>query len=105
MQIAQEGPNDVHLEVQSDGEGLLVLRDVHAPGWVAYVDGERKPVLRADNTFRAVRVPPGSSTVIFSYEPVVRRFWWVALILGLGVLAVVSSLVRYTTWADQRSNV
>jgi hypothetical protein len=50
-------------------QAILVLTDAYFPGWVARIDGQRTPILRANYLFRAVIVPPGGHQVTFSYEP------------------------------------
>ena len=52
-----------------DARSLLVLTDVHYPGWKATVDGEPAQIERVDYLLRGVRVPAGSHRVEFSYEP------------------------------------
>ena len=42
---------------------------VRAPGWRVTVDGEERPLLRANYLFRAVAVEPGQHTVEFRYAP------------------------------------
>ncbi len=59
----------VESEVFTSQAGFLVFTDTWYPGWKAYVDGNKTPIMRANYTFRAIRVPAGSHTVRFSYEP------------------------------------
>ena len=49
--------------------GYLVLADTYYPGWRAEVDGTQAPIVRANLTGRAVRLPPGRHQVKFVYEP------------------------------------
>ena len=72
------GLNRVELSVTADEDGFLVLSDVYYPGWRATVDGESTSVLRANYTFRAVRVPAGAHRVAMAFAP---STWYV----GLGV--------------------
>jgi hypothetical protein len=60
----------VDIEVESTRGGYVVLNDVWHPWWVARVDGERVPLLRANVLFRAVRVSPGRHTVTVTFEPI-----------------------------------
>ncbi len=69
------------VSVAAEGPGYLLLTDAYYPGWVARVDGQRVPILRADIMFRAVPLGPGAHTIEFSYEPL-------SLKLGLAVSGV-----------------
>jgi uncharacterized membrane protein YfhO len=48
---------------------MLILTDVLSPGWNATVEGRTTAIVAADEAFRAVAVPAGSSLVVFSYAP------------------------------------
>ena len=68
--IAEGGdPGRVAVLVDAPEGGWLVLADAWYPGWVAEIDGQQVPSYPADGAFRAVWVPRGSSTVVWSYEP------------------------------------
>ena len=67
---------------------LLVLTDVHFPGWKATVDGRTAPIERVDYLLRGVVVPPGAHRVEFTYEPTsFRAGWIISLLAALAVLA------------------
>jgi hypothetical protein len=61
--------NAVALSVTTDRPGLLVLHDLHYPGWEATVDGKATPVLRANLLFRGIEVPAGEHRVEFRFRP------------------------------------
>jgi hypothetical protein len=63
------GKTRVSCLVETTTPGYLVLLDSYYPGWIAYVDGEKTDILRANYTFRAVRLPTGRHTVEFRYRP------------------------------------
>ena len=72
---------------------LLVLTDVHYPGWQATLDGRSVPIERVDYLLRGVRVPPGTHRVEFRYEPLSFRIGWIisiAATIGLSAVALVS---------------
>ena len=69
VRIVSYRRNSVTLEVESSAHGVLVLHDIYYPGWEASVDGERRPVLRANLLFRGVEVPAGKHRVEFAFRP------------------------------------
>ncbi|MBQ7251558.1 MAG: hypothetical protein IJS32_03040 [Kiritimatiellae bacterium] len=54
--------------VLASDAAYLRLADAWDPGWKAWVDGERKPVLRADYLFSAIRLEPGEHVVVFRHD-------------------------------------
>ena len=73
---------------------MVVLNDVHFPGWKAKVDGRDAPVERVDYVLRGVRVGAGMHTVEFRYEPLSWRIGWITTLVALAglVAAVVAGL-------------
>jgi len=82
---------------------LLVLADQWYPGWVARVDGRPTPIYRANYVVRAIPVPAGDHTIIFSYAPASYRLGraisLLSLLVGLG-LAVVLLVNRRRARSD-----
>jgi uncharacterized membrane protein YfhO len=58
------------------------------PGWVASMDGAKSEVLRANYTFHAVHIPPGTHDVHMVYKP---RPWFVGLGITLATLAALAA--------------
>ena len=67
--LAEDSPERVVAELTTGRSGLLVVTDLHYPGWIAEEGGRRLPILRADGWFRAVALPAGTHTVVFRYRP------------------------------------
>lgn len=86
--VARRGGNasEERFEVEADGDSYLVSRASFARGWVARVDGEDAPVLRANGKHRAVPVPAGRHEVVLRYEPP-----WLGLGFALNALALLAS--------------
>jgi hypothetical protein len=61
--------NAVVIEVETDRPGVVVLHDIFYPGWEVTVDGERRPVLRANLLFRGVEVSAGRHRIAFEFRP------------------------------------
>lgn len=47
---------------------ILLFTDAFYPGWRAFVDGEAVPIMRANDAFKAIEVPPGTHDVRFQYH-------------------------------------
>ena len=69
VRIRNYGTTEVLLEADAPRGGFLVLNDVWQPWWQVEIDGRPAELLRANVLFRAVRVPPGRSTVRFVFRP------------------------------------
>jgi hypothetical protein len=85
-------PERVEAQADATKRSLLVLTDVHFPGWKATVDGKSVPIERVDYLLRGVVVPPGKHTVVFSYEPASFRAGWIIAVLGL-IAALAAAVV------------
>jgi hypothetical protein len=63
------GDHQVEIETDAPGRRLLVLTDVHYPGWAVSIDGQPATLSRANFAFRAVPVPAGRHRIVFAYRP------------------------------------
>jgi hypothetical protein len=84
-------PDRVVARSRADRRSLLVLSDLHYPGWKVSVDGRDAPLERVDYLLRGVMVPAGTHRVEFRYEPASWRAGWIISVLAL--LAVAGALV------------
>lgn len=57
------------IEAETETAALLRVALVYDANWLAYVNGVRVPLLRADIAFSAVPIPAGKSTIEFIYQP------------------------------------
>lgn len=60
--------NSVIVSTHSDKPMLLYLSDSYWPDFVCFVDGVKVPILEANFAYRAVTLPAGSHTVLFTYD-------------------------------------
>lgn len=91
------GATETRWTVTTTAPGWLVTTDAYYPGWNAYLDGRRVPLLRANLAFRAVEVPAGTHEIHHRYEPVSVRLG--LLVSAASALAIVGLAVagRYRT--------
>jgi hypothetical protein len=67
--ILHRTPTSLILDVSAGADGLLMLSEIHFPGWQATVDGRRAGLIRADYILRAIPIPAGRHQVEISYRP------------------------------------
>jgi hypothetical protein len=81
-------PNRIELTARSDAGGLLILNEIDASGWKAYINGDRVEIHTVNGLQRGVVLPAGVSELTFRYEPLSLR-------IGLAVssLAAVAILI------------
>jgi hypothetical protein len=68
--------------------GLVIVGQTWYPGWIAYVDGRRAPLLEAYGFLDAVPVPGGEHHIELVYRP-----WhaWIGALITLTTIAIVLS--------------
>ncbi|RMG01094.1 MAG: hypothetical protein D6735_12420, partial [Acidobacteria bacterium] len=67
--VLSESANRIQVELITNHQGWLVMKDTFYPGWVAKVNGVRQSIYAANSIFRAVRVAEGRSLIEFYYQP------------------------------------
>lgn len=80
-------PGRIEIAADSEAGGILTMHATSYPGWIAEIDGQEVPVLRADILFRAIEVPAGAHRIVFRYQP---------LSLANLQLAAATALRRFT---------
>jgi hypothetical protein len=84
--IRRYEPDRVELEARTDRRALVILSDVHLPGWHATVDGRDSPVERVDYLLRGIAVDAGAHRVVLEYRPASWRAGWILSLLTAGLL-------------------
>ena len=59
---------EVRLQVTAQRSGYLVMTQTAYPGWKAWVDGKKVPILQAYGFLMALPIGPGSHQVRFTYQ-------------------------------------
>ncbi|HPI03417.1 MAG TPA: YfhO family protein [Candidatus Goldiibacteriota bacterium] len=65
------GLNRLDIKIMAPGPGYAVVNDSYYPGWEAYVNGVKKPLYKANSTFRAVKVEAGENNIQLIFKPVI----------------------------------
>jgi hypothetical protein len=88
VKVSYPGPLRVELEATLDFPGIVILADVHYPGWSLTIDDRPAPILRVNRLMRGAAVQAGKHRLVYTYDP--RSFrvgGWISL-AGLSLLAV-----------------
>jgi hypothetical protein len=78
------------------GPRILLNADAWYPGWKAYIDGKLTPIIKANDAFKAVAVPPGTHEVEFVFR---SRLVTMGLVTSALSLALAS---LYLAWPIRR---
>jgi hypothetical protein len=100
-QIVKEEDTDIVLKVNRQQPGYLVMSRTYFPGWKVKVNGETKPLLKANYAFNAVEVGAGESNVEFYYEP--DSFKYGLLISGVTLVLILTLIGWWLITKKQRN--
>jgi hypothetical protein len=68
--LTDRKPYSFTYESNSANDGLAVFSEIFYPkGWIATIDGKEATIMRANYVLRALNVPAGRHTIVFSFEP------------------------------------
>ncbi len=84
----------VKIKVHAAAPKILVLADTYYPsGWIAKIDGEETPILRADGVVRAIAVPAGDHEIVFTFKP---KWFYTGLYISL--ISIIGLAVWFVIW-------
>jgi hypothetical protein len=88
VRIVKYEPQRIEIEADLADPGLVVLADVHYPGWELTLDGTPATIYRTNRMMRGAAVPRGKHLLVYTYHP--RSF-----IMGaaISVIAVIAAIV------------
>jgi hypothetical protein len=89
--ILHETPVEVRLRVTTDQPSILVRSTKYDPDWIAILDNQPLPLLRANYLFQAVQVPAGSHEIELSYRPSLKT-------LKVSVSARIALILLLVIW-------
>lgn len=96
IEVLERLPMRVRLRVAHTEPEYLVMATPWYPGWRATIDGEARPLLRANYAFTALDVPSGEHTLELTYAPAswTRGLWTAACCALIGSILFVRSMRR-----------
>jgi hypothetical protein len=95
--VTRDSGEQVDISADASKDGWLYLADSYYPGWYADVDGKQTQIYRANYAFRAIRLPKGTHTVHFIYDPWSRK-------IGAAISSTtILSLGLFMMWRRKRN--
>jgi len=95
VSLLDYAPESMTFAASTSAAGLMVISEVYADGWNAYVDGEKVDIIRTNHALRGVPISAGDHTVELKYEPESLRIGMMAtggmaiVMIGIWVWALV----------------
>lgn len=84
INLVAHTPASWQFRLSTPSNNQFVLLENNSPGWKAYIDHLPSPLSDYEGTFKAVNVPSGDHSLIFTYNPP---------LLNIGILVSLSSLI------------
>ncbi|MDX2041297.1 MAG: YfhO family protein [Acidobacteriota bacterium] len=84
--IVHYEPNRLTIETNADRQTILVVSEIHYPGWVALLNGAKTPIHQTNFLLRGIVVPAGKHTVEMSYRAPQARNGAIISLLTIGLI-------------------
>jgi hypothetical protein len=88
LEVIEDSSDVIHLSVDADGPGYVVVMDAMSSGWGVEIDGRPADLVDADHAGSAVFVDEGEHELVLSYSPRGWRAGVIITTLALGTLVV-----------------
>ena len=90
VRVVRHEPDRVELDAVLERPGIVVLADIHYPGWTLTIDGQPAPIYRANRMMRGAAVAAGRHTLVYTFRPASFRVGLVVSGLGLAALGLLA---------------
>ncbi|MEM7030680.1 MAG: hypothetical protein AAF629_14030 [Chloroflexota bacterium] len=91
VSVDEHSPGRLSISVNTDAQALLVISNIHYPGWQARIDEVPVDIYPTNGIFQGILVPPGSHLVNLQFSP--ASFWWGLWFSILGLVFTLSLIV------------
>lgn len=86
VQVARHTSGSIALDAELACDGMVIVSESDAPGWIATIDGRREEIREVDGALRGIVVPGGRHRIHLSYRP--RTVVWGAILTFLGITGI-----------------
>ncbi|MEO5801892.1 MAG: hypothetical protein ABIR24_00055 [Verrucomicrobiota bacterium] len=85
VQITSYHPKRIELAAKAEAPSVLLLNDKYDSKWKVFVDGQEKPLLRANFIMRGVQLEKGDHKIEFRFQPRLNTLYISLAALGIGL--------------------
>ncbi|MRH99722.1 YfhO family protein [Kriegella sp. EG-1] len=99
-------PNHLTYKSNNQNAGVAVFSEMYYEhGWNAYIDGKPQDHFRVNYVLRALKVPEGTHTIEFKFEPkVIKEGSQIALASSMLFVLVVLGGIGFTYWRNRNKD-
>ncbi|MCJ7468056.1 MAG: YfhO family protein, partial [Maribacter sp.] len=100
-------PNHLTFISKNPEMGLAVFSEMYyAHGWIAYIDKQPTDYFKADYVLRALKIPAGTHTIEFKFEPkIIEKGGKITLATSLILGLVILGGIGFSIWHDRKKEV
>lgn|GEM_PF-5285416 len=91
MNLKEYGNGSLFFQTKLSSKRLIIVNEYNDGNWVAYQDGKRIPVKKANYLFRGIEVEKGIHDIKLVYQP--KKMYFLILFSILGVLILFAMIV------------
>lgn len=92
VKVTYPSPQRVELDVDMKSAGMVVLADIHYPGWELTIDGVPAKIYQANRAMRGAAVQKGPHHLVYTYAPRSYRIGRIVTAAGLVAMMAFSVL-------------
>ncbi len=95
-------PNHLVYQSKASKDGIAVFSEIYYPGWTATIDGKEAEIVCADYILRALRIPAGTHTIEFKFDPQSIHTTEAIAYTGVVILAVGLLVALFITFRKRK---
>lgn len=97
VEVIERRPEELEIRLGSHPGGVLVLSEIHYPGWVAEAEGRLLPIRRVDSILRGIELPASERpmTISMRFQPATTRIGMVVSLAAWAVCVVAAVGAAY----------
>ncbi|MBK7850655.1 MAG: YfhO family protein [Bacteroidetes bacterium] len=105
IKLTKYQPNHLIYSMNSSSDQFAVFSEIYYDkGWIAYVDGKEVPYARVNYVLRGMRVPAGTHTIEWKFEPTVVKTGEKIALASSALLILLVGGLGWMEWKKGKSS-